>query len=97
MLSLLFSYYMFKFIIKTNTFCLTLGHVLEGCGECRGHGRNPNGILDLLCREHFPRLVEYNRITGQAYTFDHYSVAPNAVDREDREFNNKVERVKQEL
>jgi hypothetical protein len=20
---------------------------LEGCGECRGHGCNPNGIVDL--------------------------------------------------
>jgi hypothetical protein len=62
-----------------------------------GHLRLPNGILALLCREHFPRLVEYTRVTGLAYTFDHYAVAPDAVDRDDREFNNKVERVKQEL
>ena len=31
------------------------------------------------------------------YTFDHYVVAPDAVDQDGREFNNKVERVKQEL
>jgi hypothetical protein len=31
------------------------------------------------------------------FTFDHYAVAPDAVDRDDREFNNKTERVKQEL
>jgi hypothetical protein len=62
-----------------------------------GHGRNPNGILGLLCREHFPRLVEYAGVMGPAYTFDHCAVAPDAVDRDDREFNNKAERVKQEL
>jgi hypothetical protein len=62
-----------------------------------GHRCNPNGILDLLCKEHFLGLVEYARVTGPAYTFDHYAVAPNAVDRDSREFNNKAERVKQEL
>jgi hypothetical protein len=41
-----------------------------------GHGRNPNGILGLLCREHFPELVEYAGVTGPDYTFDHYAVAP---------------------
>jgi hypothetical protein len=34
---------------------------------------------------------------GPAYTFDHYAVAPDAVDRDGREFNNKAERVKQEM
>jgi hypothetical protein len=63
----------------------------------RGHDRNPNGILGLLCKEHFPRLVEYAGVTGLAYTFDHYVVAPDAVDQDDREFNNKLERVNQEL
>ena len=62
-----------------------------------GHGHNPNGILGLLCRERFPRLVEYVRVMGPAYTFDHYTVAPDAVDRNDRESNNKAEWVKQEL
>jgi hypothetical protein len=65
--------------------------------NARGHDHNPNGILNLLCREHFPGLVEYAGVTGPAYTFDHYAVAPDAVDRDDREFNNKAERVKQEL
>jgi len=68
--------------------------VLETAG---GHGRNPNGILGLLCREHFPGLVEYAGVTSPAYTFDHYAVAPDAVDRDGRQFNNKAERVKQEL
>jgi hypothetical protein len=62
-----------------------------------GHCCLPNGILGLLCREHFSGLVEYARVTGPAYTFDHYTVAPDAVDRDGREFNNKAERVKQEL
>jgi hypothetical protein len=68
--------------------------VVENAG---GHGRNLNGIIGLLCREHYPGLVEYARVTDPAYTFDHYAVAPDAVDRDDREFNNKAERVKQEL
>jgi hypothetical protein len=62
-----------------------------------GHGHNPNGFLGLLCREHFPGLVEHTGVTGPAYTFDHYAVTPDAVDWDDREFNNKAEQVKQEL
>jgi hypothetical protein len=68
--------------------------VVENAG---GHGRNPNSILGLLCREHFPGLVEYGEVTSLAYTFDHYNVAPDAVDRDGREFNNKAKRVMQEL
>jgi hypothetical protein len=62
-----------------------------------GHRRLPNGILGVLCREHFPGLVEYVGLTGLDYTFDHYAVAPDAVDQDGREFNNKAERVKQKL
>ena len=62
-----------------------------------GHSLNPNGIIGLLCREHFPGLVEYTGVTGPTYTFDHYAIAPDAKDRNNREFNNKAERVKQEL
>jgi hypothetical protein len=68
---------------------------LVGCGEYKGNKRNPNGILSLLCREHFPRLIEYARVIGPTYSFDHYTVAPNAVDWDDREFNNKAEQVEQ--
>jgi hypothetical protein len=49
-----------------------------------GHRRLPNGILGLLCREHFPGLVEYAGLTSPASTFDHYAVAPDAVDRDGR-------------
>jgi hypothetical protein len=31
------------------------------------------------------------------YSFDHYAFALDAVDRDDMQFNNKAERVKQEL
>ena len=56
-----------------------------------------NGILGLLCKEHFPSLVEYTGVMGPAYSFDHYAAAPDAVDRVRRVFNNKMEQVKQEL
>jgi hypothetical protein len=49
-----------------------------------GHGHNPNNILGLLCREHFPGLVEYAGVTEPAYTFDHYAIAPDVVDWDDR-------------
>jgi hypothetical protein len=62
-----------------------------------GHKCNPNGIIGLLCREHFPGLLEYAEVTGPAYSFDHYTIATDAVDRDSRVFNNKAERVKQEL
>jgi hypothetical protein len=61
-----------------------------------GH-HDPFSILGLLCREHFPGLVKYAGVTGPAFTFDHYAVAPDAVDQDGRELNNKEERVKQEL
>jgi hypothetical protein len=59
-----------------------------------GHKRNPNGILCLLCREQFPRIVDYGRVTGPTYSFDHYTIAPDAVDRDDKKFNKKAEWVK---
>ena len=56
-----------------------------------------NGILGLLCRKHFPGLVEYAGVTGPAYSFDHYATALDAEDLLSRRFNNKAQRVKQEL
>jgi hypothetical protein len=70
---------------------------LDGFRLCWGSSSPPNGILGLLCREHFPGLVEYAGVMGLAFTFDHYAVALDVVDQNDREFNNKAERVKQEL
>jgi hypothetical protein len=65
--------------------------------NAEGHKCNPNGILGLLVREHFPRIVEYGEHSSPTYSFNHYAVVPDAVDRDDKEFNNKAERVKQEL
>jgi hypothetical protein len=62
-----------------------------------GHDRNPNGILSLLCREHFPALDGYTGVIDLGYSLDHYAIALNVVDRDDRQFNNKAEQVKQEL
>ena len=62
-----------------------------------GHTHQVNGILGLLCKEHFPGLVEYAGVTRPAYSFDHYAAAPDAADQARRVFNNKAERVKQEL
>ena len=62
-----------------------------------GHTRQVNGILGLLCKEHFPSRVEYAGVTGLAYLFDHYAAAPDATDRARRVFNNKAEQVRQEL
>jgi hypothetical protein len=61
------------------------------------HKHQVNGILGLLCREHFPGLVEYARVREPAYTFDHYVVVPDLEDRAGRVYNNKAERVKAEL
>jgi hypothetical protein len=62
-----------------------------------GHKHNPNGILSLLVMEHFPGIVQYDEQPSLAYSFENYVIGPNAVDRDSREFNNKVEGVKQEL
>ena len=53
-----------------------------------GTGRSPNGILGLLCRQHYPGLVNYAGRREPAYSFDHYFVAP------DGEYRHKAERVK---
>ena len=62
-----------------------------------GHTCQVNGILGLLCKEHFPGLVGYAGVTGPACSFDHYAAALDAADQARRVFNNKAERVKQEL
>jgi hypothetical protein len=50
-----------------------------------------NGILGLLCKTHFPGLVDYTRKREPAYTFDHYANAP------DTEAENKTVRVKRDF
>ena len=50
-----------------------------------------NGILGLLCMQHFPGIVTYASKTEPAYSFDHYVVAL------DVEYPNKSARVKAEF
>lgn len=61
------------------------------------HTCQVNGILGLMCMEHFPSLSEYTRVTELAYSFDHYAAAPDVEDRVGTVFNNKEEQVKQKL
>ena len=56
-----------------------------------GSARLVNGILGLLCRQHFPGIVTYASKTEPAYSFDHYVVASDA------EYPNKAARVKAEF
>jgi hypothetical protein len=59
--------------------------------------RTVNGIIGILCRQHFLGMVEYGGVWEPAYMFEHYAAAPDAEDREGRVFNNKAEWVKKEL
>jgi hypothetical protein len=56
-----------------------------------GIARHVNGILGLLCKTHFPGLVDYAGKREPAYTFDHYANAP------DVEVENKMVRVKRDF
>lgn len=62
-------------------------------GGC--HKRKVNGILGILCRQHYPGLVRLSE-TGElvvADTFDHYAAVNDVADRDGRRYNNKMERV----
>ena len=56
-----------------------------------GSARLVNGILGLLCRQHFPSIVTYASKTEPAYSFDHYAIAL------DVEYPNKAAQVKAEF
>jgi len=56
-----------------------------------GSARLVNGILGLLCRQHFPGIITYGSKTELAYSFDHYVVASDA------EYPNKAAWVKAEF
>ncbi|TVU25275.1 hypothetical protein EJB05_27767 [Eragrostis curvula] len=64
-------------------------------GGC--HKRKFNGILSLLCREHYPGMVLLMERIEMADTFDHYAAVTDAPDRDRRVFRNKMERVIGEL
>lgn len=61
------------------------------------HKRLPNGILGLLCKQHFPGRVQFAGGVEPAYTFEHYVSIPDARDQEGRVFDNKAARVMAEL
>ena len=56
-----------------------------------GSARLVNGILVLLCRQHFSGIVTYASKTEPTYSFDHYAVALDA------EYPNKAAWVKTEF
>lgn len=56
-----------------------------------GGARSPNGILGLLCRQHYPGIVTYASKTEPADSFDDYAVAA------DPHYPNKAARVKAEF
>ena len=61
------------------------------------HKRKPNGILGLLCKEHFPGLMQQAGMLEPAYTWDHYIAFRNVPDWDEKVFANKAERVMAEL
>lgn len=60
-------------------------------------GRLIKGILGRLVREHFPGIVTYKGKEEPAYTFGHYAQARDLIDRQDRLFDHKAERVVEEF
>jgi len=84
---------------------VALRPLIQPCGDMSwtvlsggAHKCKVNGILGLLCREHFPGLVHYQGQDEPAWTWDHYIAANNdQLDRSSRDFENKAERVKGEL
>ena len=53
--------------------------------------------MGTLCRDHFPDLVHIGGRYEPAWMWEHYAHAPDQLDRENRCFDNKAERVKAEL
>ena len=53
-----------------------LNHMCRNWVVVSGAGaRTPNGILGLLCRQHYPGVVTYNNNTLAPCSFDHYAIA----------------------
>jgi hypothetical protein len=61
--------------------------------------RNVNGILGLLCREHYPGLVWTSEDEDPEVptSFDHYALVADAPDVNGRQFRNLADRVIMEL
>ncbi|TVU49921.1 hypothetical protein EJB05_01263, partial [Eragrostis curvula] len=61
------------------------------------HKRKVNGILGVLCRQHYPGLVQLPEGLEVADTFDHYAAVNDVEDREGTKFNNLMDRVINEM
>ena len=59
--------------------------------------RKPSGILGLLVRLHYPGVIQVGQGEVVATTWEHYIHAPDALDMDSRIFNNKAQRVVEEL
>ncbi|CAO2189344.1 unnamed protein product, partial [Urochloa humidicola] len=61
------------------------------------HKRKPNGILGLLCKQHYPGSMVIAGQTEAATSWEHYIAAADEPDREGRFFGNKAGRVVNEF
>ena len=61
------------------------------------HRRLPNGILGLLCREHFPGMVRYNDQDVPATLYEHYLAAEDREDERGHRYENVAERIMNEF
>jgi hypothetical protein len=75
------SYDMLKMTCETNKFSSSL--VQDWVVVLGTASQYPNGVMGLLCKQHYPGLVEFHR-KELAYLFDHYVIAADA------EYPNKV-------
>jgi len=82
----------FKFIIGI-LICVNFSGRNWDVVDPGSHTRLPNGILGLLCKLHWPGLVEVDGQEVAATSFDHYALKPDQADRDGRIFQNKGQRV----
>ena len=61
------------------------------------HSRIPNGILGLLCKDHYPGCVEVDGQLQPASSWEHYIKHVDRRDRGGRMYANRAERVLEEL
>ena len=88
----MFRTYIFQFQFYTNIFGRNFVIVVPGVLK-----RIPNGILGLLCKDHYPECIEIDGRLQPASAWEHYIQAIDRPDREGRCFASKAERVLQEL
>jgi hypothetical protein len=59
--------------------------IIKSMTECRGSQTQPQWYPRPYVQRQFRGFVEYGRVTGLVYSFDHYT-APDALDRDGRLF-----------